>query len=52
MGSKKKGAGLINGSFVHKTQINESASVEEEIAAFNYALFELSSKLIKTILVK
>lgn len=50
--AKKKGAELITGSFVHKTQIHDSASVEEEITALNHALFELSSKLIKSILTK
>ena len=50
--AKKNGAELITGSFVQKTEINQSASVEEEITALNHALFDLSSKLIKTLLVK
>ena len=50
--AKKKGAELITGSFVQKSEINQSASVEEEITALNHALFDLSSKLIKTLLVK
>ena len=50
--AKKKGAELITGSFVQKTEINQSDSVDQEITTLNHALFELSSKLIKTLLVK
>ena len=50
--AKKKGVELITGSFVQKTEINKSDSVDQEITTLNHALFELSSKLIKTLLVK
>ena len=50
--AKKKGAELLTGSFVQKTEISQSGSVDEEITALNHALFELSSKLIKALLVK
>ena len=48
--AKKKGAELISGSFVQKTEINQSDSVDQEITTLNHALFELSSELIKTLL--
>ena len=50
--AKKKGAELITGSFVQKTEINQSDSVDQEISALNHSLFELSSELIKTLLAK
>jgi uncharacterized lipoprotein YmbA len=50
--AKKKGAELITGSFAQKTEINQSDSVDQEISALNHSLFELSSELIKTLLVK
>ncbi len=50
--AKKKGEELITGSFVQKTVINQSDSVDQEITTLNHALFELSSKLIKTLRVK
>ena len=50
--AKKKGAELISGSFVQKTEINQSDSVDQEITALNHALFEISSELIKTLTVE
>jgi uncharacterized lipoprotein YmbA len=50
--AKKTGAELVTGSFVQKTEVHQSDSVKEEITALNHALFELSSKLIKTLPVK
>jgi uncharacterized lipoprotein YmbA len=50
--AKKKGAEFVTGSFVQKTEVHQSDSVEEEIAALNHALFELSSKLTETLPVK
>jgi uncharacterized lipoprotein YmbA len=50
--AKKKGAELITGSFVQKTEINQSDSVDQEISALNHSLLELSSELTRTLLVK
>jgi uncharacterized lipoprotein YmbA len=50
--AKKDGTELVTGSFVRKTEMHESDSVEDEISALNYALFELSTELLKTILKK
>ena len=50
--AKKKGAELITGSFVQKTEIIQSDSVDQEISALNHSLLELSSKLTRTLLVK
>lgn len=48
--AKKDGTDLVSGSFIQKTDVHESDSVEEEISAFNHALYELSAELLKTIL--
>jgi uncharacterized lipoprotein YmbA len=50
--AKKKGAELITGSFVQKTEINQSDSVDQEISALNHSLLELSFELTKTLLIK
>ena len=50
--AKKNGTNLLTGSFVQKTEMHASDSVEDEISAFNHALFELSAELLKTILHK
>lgn len=50
--AKKKGAELLTGSFVQKTEINQSDSVDQEISALNHSLLELSSELTRTLLVK